>query len=109
VSAEHSSGEKVRRGGITKVGKAHLRRVLVEAAWCCRQGHVASPQLTARRTGCPAAVLHIARKAQDRVRRKVWRMLARHKAPQVAVVAAAREWAGFVWAMAQQFPVAPAI
>jgi transposase len=109
VSAEHSSGEKVRRGGITKVGKAHLRRVLVEAAWCYRQGHVASPQLTARRTGCPAAVLHIARKAQDRVRRKVWRMLARHKAPQVAVVAAAREWAGFVWAVAQQFPVAPAI
>jgi transposase len=36
VASEHSSGERTRRGAITKTGNAHLRRVLVEAAWCQR-------------------------------------------------------------------------
>ena len=31
--SEHSSGESVRQGGITKAGNKHLRRVLVESAW----------------------------------------------------------------------------
>ena len=33
VSSEFSSGNRIQRGGITKTGNAHLRRVLVEAAW----------------------------------------------------------------------------
>jgi transposase len=33
VPREHSSGNRVQRGGITKTGNGHLRRVLVEAAW----------------------------------------------------------------------------
>ena len=33
VAREHSSGNRVQRGGITKTGNGHLRRVLVEAAW----------------------------------------------------------------------------
>ena len=33
VPSEHSSGTKRARGAITKTGNAHLRRVLVEAAW----------------------------------------------------------------------------
>jgi transposase len=33
VSSEYTSGNRVRRGAITKTGNAHLRRVLVEAAW----------------------------------------------------------------------------
>jgi transposase len=89
VSAEWSSGDRVRRGGITKTGNAHLRRILVEAA---------------RRKGCPAEVVRIARKAQDRLHRKFWRMVSRGKPHQVAVVAVARELAGFVWAAAQHFP-----
>jgi transposase len=32
VAREHSSGNRVQRGSITKTGNAHLRRVLVEAA-----------------------------------------------------------------------------
>jgi len=31
--SEHSSGNRIQRGPITKSGNAHLRRVLVEAAW----------------------------------------------------------------------------
>jgi transposase len=33
VPREHSSGSHIQRGAITKTGNAHLRRVLVEAAW----------------------------------------------------------------------------
>ena len=33
VPSEHSSGTRRLQGGITKTGNAHLRRVLVEAAW----------------------------------------------------------------------------
>jgi transposase len=36
VSSEHTSGNRVRRGAITKSGNAHLRRVLVDAAWTYR-------------------------------------------------------------------------
>lgn len=109
VCSEHSSGDTVRRGSITKVGNAHLRRVLVEAAGCSRHGPFISRQLRERRQGCPTPVVQIARKTQERVRRKFRRLLHRNKPPHVAVVAAARELAGFVWAMAQQFPVAPAV
>jgi len=109
VSAERSSGEKVRRGGITKTGNAHLRRVLVEAAWCYRQRNVVSRPVAERRRGCSLPVIRIAQKAQDRLHRKFGRMISRNKPHQVAVIAVARELAGFVWAIAHRFPVeAPA-
>jgi hypothetical protein len=37
VPAEHSSGERRRQGLITKVGNAHVRRLLVEPAWHARR------------------------------------------------------------------------
>ncbi len=104
VSQEHSTGDKEWRGSITKAGNAHLRRVLVEAAWSYRHRNVVSPQLAARRRGCPEAVVQIARKAQDRLQRTFWRLVSRNKPAQVAAVAVARELAGFVWAIAQHFP-----
>src|ERR1039458_4702330 len=45
VGSEHSSGEKIRRGGITKVGNAHIRRILVESAWCNRHRNVVRKEL----------------------------------------------------------------
>jgi len=104
VGSERSSGEKVRRGGITKAGNAHLRRVLVEAAWSYRRRNVSSTALQERRAGCPEAVVSIAKKAQDRLQRKFWRMISRNKPHQVVVSAVARELAGFVWSIAQHFP-----
>jgi transposase len=32
VPSEHSSGNRIRRGSITKTGNSHVRRVLIEAA-----------------------------------------------------------------------------
>jgi len=36
VPSEHSSGGTKSRGGITKTGNGHVRRVLVEASWTYR-------------------------------------------------------------------------
>jgi transposase len=104
VSSERSTGERVGRGGITKAGNAHLRRILVEAAWCYRSRGRLNPDPAERRKGCQAAVIQVARKAQNRLQRKFWRVVSRGKLPQAAAVAAAREFAGFVWAIAQRFP-----
>jgi transposase len=106
VGSENSSGEKVKRGSITKAGNAHIRRVLVEAAWSQRYPNVESLQLAERRKGCPPEVIKIAKKAQARLHRKFLRMTSRNKLHQVAVVAVARELAGFVWSIGQHIPAA---
>jgi len=109
VGSENSSGEKVQRGSITKAGNAHIRRVLVEAAWSQRYPNVVSMQLAERRKGCPPEVLKIAKKAQARLHRKFLRMTSRNKLHQVTVVAVARELAGFVWSIGQHIPVAATV
>lgn len=97
VSREHSSGESVRRYRITKVGNAHLRRVLVEAAWAYTQRDYTGPTLTKRReAGSPEAVA-TARRAQERLCGKFRKLVGKGKPRQKAVVAVARELAGFVW------------
>ena len=105
VSSENSSANRVRRGSITKAGNAHIRRILVEAAWSYQHPHGESRVLAERRKECPREVVYLARKAQDRLSRKFRRMIHRNKRSQVAAVAVARELAGFVWAMAQHFPL----
>ena len=102
--SEYSSGEKTRRGHITKVGNAHARRILVESAWSYRGANVVSRALAERRSGCPQKIVQVARKAQDRLHRTFRRMEHRNKPAGVTVVAVARELAGFVWAIAQEFP-----
>jgi transposase len=105
VCSEWSTGDHTNRGSITKAGNAHLRRVLGEAAWSYQHKTALSQTLLKRRQGCPADVLAIARKADTRLHRKYARLVARGKPHQVAVVAVARELAGFIWAMASHFPV----
>jgi transposase len=101
VPGEDSSGEKHRRGRITKMGNALVRRLLVEASWHYQHRPGVGRALKARRTGQPARVIAIADKAQQRLCRRFRRMLAAHKpAPKVAV-AVARELAGFIWAALQ--------
>lgn len=101
VASEHSSGDRRRQGGITKTGNAHLRRVLVEAAWHYRHRPSLSPILQRRRANQPLPVLSIARKAEIRLHRKYQRLIARGKRSTQAVVAVARELSGFVWAIGQ--------
>lgn len=98
VSSERSSGGRVRRGSITRAGNAHIRRVLVEAAWSNRAAGT-SAALRKRREGCPEEVVKIARRAQDRLHRKFWRMMGRGKHHGATVVAVARELGAFAWSI----------
>jgi len=98
VSSEFSSGERRRRGSITRAGNAHIRRVLVEAAWSNRPVGT-SAALIKRREGCPEEVVQIARRAQDRLHRKFWRMIGKGKHHGTTVVAVARELGAFAWSI----------
>lgn len=97
VSQEYSSGESVKRSRITKVGNAHVRRVLVESAWSYGQLDRTGKTLLERREGGSPEAVSTARRAQERLCRKFRKMVARGKPRQKAVVAGARELAGFVW------------
>jgi transposase len=99
VASEHSSGPRVRRGAITKTGNAHLRRIVVEAAWSYRHRPAIGPTLRQRQAGQSAAVTAIAWKAQERLHGRYRRLLARGKVKQQVVTAIARELLGFIWAI----------
>lgn len=97
--SEYSTGTTHRRGGITKTGNSHVRRLLVEAAWQYRLYPKIGSILRQRRQGQPEWAVRIADRAMDRLYRRFYRLThARGKPSQVAVVAVARELAGFIWA-----------
>ena len=103
VPSESSSGQRTQRGSITKTGNRHVRRILVEAAWHAFRAAQTSKALRARRAKVSDPVARIAEKAQRRLARKFYRLVyEKGKSPQVAVVAVARELAGFLWAIGQQ-------
>lgn len=106
VPSEHTTSFDPRRGRITKTGNAHLRRILVEAAWHYSRRRAFSQAIADRRRGCPAEVVRIAKKAEDRLHRKFWRLTQRGLPRNKTAVAVARELAGFAWAIARQVPVA---
>jgi transposase len=104
VPGEDSTGEKHRRGRITRAGNALVRRLLVETAWHYQHRASVGMALTRRRTGQPGRVIGIADKAQQRLCRRFRQLIEHHKpAPKVAV-AIARELAGFLWAALQPAP-----
>jgi transposase len=105
VPSERSSGEQRRQGSITKVGNAHVRRLLVESAWHARQRPKVGYQLARRQRGQDAAVVERAWRCQQRLHQRWQRMRARGKPQQKIVVACARELAGFVWAIATNQPL----
>jgi transposase len=101
VPSEDSSGDKERRGSITKTGNSHLRRVLVESAWTYRPAVTLGKKIKQRREGLPAEVLEIARTADQRLHKRYWYLIGKGKDSRKAAVAVARELAGFIWAIGQ--------
>ena len=99
VPSEYSSGERRHTGRITKTGNAHLRRVVIEAAWAYRFGPAVRAPLRARHAGLEPPVLEIAWKAQHRLNRRYHAMLARGKNNNQVVTALGRELLGFIWAI----------
>jgi transposase len=102
VPSEYSSGSHRTQGGITKTGNAHVRRLLIEAAWQYYRWPLRiSVDLQRRREGVPQVVIDIADKAMHRLGRRACRMRERGLSPKTIVTAMARELAGFVWAAAR--------
>lgn len=104
VPSEHSSSDKTHRGGITKTGNRHVRRLLVETTWHYRHRPGVGKALRERRAGQPTHVIAIADKAQQRIHRRYQRLTERGKPPNKAVIAAARELVGFIWAALRDVP-----
>lgn len=102
VPTEHSSGTKTSRGAVTKTGNAHVRRVVVEAAWAYRHRPRIGTELRGRQQGESAAVVGIAWKAQHRLHARYCSLLRTGKHKNKVVMAVARELLGFVWAIGQQ-------
>jgi transposase len=106
VPAESSTGDTVRRKGLTLAGNRRARRALVEAAWTYRYPARVSQTLRARLDGLPKAVRDIAWKAQVRLCARYRRLSTTGKKLPVVVAAIAREMAAFLWAIGRE--VAPA-
>ena len=98
--SEHSTGDTIKRGPISKSGNRRARRILVECAWSYRYpprlGIVKQQKVAA----APPKVREIAWKAQCRLNRRYRALIRRGKPKTVAITAVARELAGFVWAVA---------
>jgi transposase len=104
VPSEHSSGGTTSRGGITKTGNGHVRRVLVEAAWTYRHPARKTTVLQKRAERASEAVQEIAWKAQTRLCGRYKLFEARGKLKVQACTAIARELTGFIWAIGQALP-----
>ena len=102
VPREHSSGNRVQRGGITKTGNGHLRRVLVEAAWAYQHRPNVSGSILHRQKDLALSdeVKKMAWKAQQRLHKRYTALAARGKNKNQIVTAVGRELLGFIWAIA---------
>jgi transposase len=103
--SEHSSGNHVRRGHITKAGSKHARHMLIEGAWAYRRPARVSRKIAARQESLPKEALDIAWKAQTRLCHRFRAMRARGKNQNLVATAIAREMACFVWAIARTVPL----
>lgn len=101
VPSEYSTGDKTNRFSITKTGNAHLRRVVVEAAWQYQRRPTLGRTIKARRKDQPKAIVEIAEKCEKRLSSRFYRLTSRNKKSTVAAVAVARELLGFIWAIGQ--------
>jgi transposase len=102
VPGEDSSGDGQTRLGITKAGNRHIRLLLTEAAQCYGRGQVGfkSKELKSRQSGNPVDVIAYADKANERLRRRYYKMvLGKCKKHNVAKTAISRELACFMWGM----------
>jgi len=98
VPREHSSGEQVRRGPITKAGSPHARRLLVEAAHHYRHRPAVGAALERRQSGVDPRASEIGWRAQRRLHSRWQRLrVQRGKPANVVRIALARELGCFVW------------
>jgi transposase len=105
VPSEHSSGNSVKRKGITKAGNSEARRVLIQAAWCYRFPPRITREKEPKLTATDKAIRDIAWRAQIRLCGRYRKFIADGKLAPVACAAVARELATFIWEMGQAVPL----
>jgi transposase len=101
--SEDSSGEKQRKGSITKAGNKRVRRLLNETAWHYRHRYVPSKVLKKRREEQPQWAIDIADAAGRRLTKRHRHLINNGKMPCKANIAVARELAGFIWFTVTQY------
>jgi transposase len=106
VPGEYSTGDTVRRLGITKAGNTRVRRALIESAWTYRHLPRTSQLKQSVHDRVPPVVRDIALKAQTRLCGRYRALAKRGKKLTVEVTAIARELAGFIWAIGRAMPTA---
>jgi transposase len=99
LPSEHSTGEDIHKGAITKCGNAHVRWILTEAAQHYFLPPKVSQELSRRQQGQPRRLQEISWQTQNRLYRRGRALLARGKSKQKTVTALARELAGLLWAL----------
>ncbi|MCA1371721.1 IS110 family transposase [Bradyrhizobium sp. BRP14] len=102
VPGERSTGETVKRIGITKAGNGRVRALLVECAWTYRYPPRIGKRKLYRLQEVSSAVREIAWKAQTRLAARYRMLSARGKKSTVVCTAVARELVGFMWAIARE-------
>jgi len=106
VPSEHSTGDTVWRGPITKSGNRRARQILVECSWSYRHPPRVGKKKQDKVAAAPRAVREIAWKAQNRLYARYRALTRRGKLPNVAVTAIARELSGFIWAVNREIATA---
>ena len=107
VPSERSTGERVKRGSITKAGNGRARRVLVEAAWAYRHPPRVGVEKQVLVAAAPRPAREIAWKAQVRLTKRFRTLSRKGKKSTVVATAIARELAAFVWAIAREVAPTP--
>ena len=102
VPSEHTSGDSRHQGGITKTGNGHVRRLLIESAWCYRFSARKSREIEQRAQKTSPEVQAIAWKAQKRLNARYRALSERGMSSCKVVTAVARELSGFIWAVVKQ-------
>lgn len=97
--SESSTGESVKRGGITKAGNTRARRLLIEAAWSYRFPPRVSKDMQTRVGAAPPTAREIAWKAQMRLCSRFRTLTRKGKRSTIVVTAIARELSAFIWAI----------
>ena len=99
VPSERSTGERVRRGGITKAGNTRARRFLIESAWSYRFPARVSKEKQVKVEATSRSVREIAWKAQTRLCGRFRNLTRNGKRSTVVATAIARELSAFIWAI----------
>jgi transposase len=101
VPGENSSGDKQIRLRITKAGNTHVRKLMVEAAHSYGRGHIGyKPKaIKARQFGNTPETIAYADRANERLRRRYYKLISRGMKRNVAITAIARELSCFMWGL----------